>query len=347
MRTWLRLLSTLLAALLPLTRSGRAGAESAALIVLVRPTQTTPAVTEALTRVRGELTADGFDVAMIDAQTASDPDRTLARVGQQTSAAATLGIFIRDEASVVELWVVDRVTNKTSVRRAEAERGDDWRAPEVLARRVVELLRASLLEVLVPAPRRANETASPQTQAYHWAARALERRRSTWGIDGGAAMLGGFGGVQAAILPVARLRLSLNESFTARLTLAGLGTRPTVSAEDGTAAISQALTLLELQAIPAKSKWVRPVLSIGAGAYHVGAEGNARWPYQGVDVARWTVAADAGAGISLPISSTFEIAIEGHAMVATPYPVIRFLGRDIANTGRPSIFAVVTLVGWL
>jgi hypothetical protein len=347
MRTGQRLLPPLLAALLLLTSNRRACAESAALIVLVRPTKTTPAVTEALTRVRGELTADGFDVAMIDADTASDPDRALARVGQQTSAAATLGIFIRDEANAVELWVLDRVTNKTSVRRAQAEKGDDWRAPEVLARRVVELLRASLLEVLVGRPRRTNETASPQTQAYKWAARALDRPRSSWGIDGGAAMLAGFGGVRATILPVARLRMSLGESFTARVTVAGLGTRPTVSAEDGTAAISQELALVELQTIFGKGKWVRPVLSLGAGAYHVGAVGNARWPYQGVDVARWAVAADAGAGISLPLSSTFEISIEGHAMVATPYPLIRFLGSDIANTGRPSVSAVFTLVGWL
>jgi hypothetical protein len=339
-------MATLFAVLVLVTRSGRASSESA-LIVLVRPNTTTPAVTEALTRVRGELTADGFEVAMIEAETASDPDRTLARVGQQTSAAATLGIFIRDEASTVELWVVDRVTNKTLVRRAQAERGDDWRAAEVLARRVVELLRASLLEVLVNTRRRTNETPSPQTQAYKWAARALERPRSSWAIDGGAAVLAGFGGVQAAILPLARLRMSLGESFTARVTLAGLGTRPTVDAADGTAAISQEVALLEIVAVPVKGKWVRPVLSLGAGPYHVGAQGSARSPHHGGHVALWALAADAGTGISLPLSSTFEISIEGHVILATPYPVIRFLGNDVAHTGRPSVFGAVTLVGWL
>ena len=346
MRTCLRPTAVFFAFLLLVTISGRASAESA-LIVLVRPNTTTPAVTEALTRVRGELTADGFDVAMIDAETASDPDRTLARIGQQKGAAATLGIFIQDEARTVELWVVDRVTNKTVVRRAQAERGDDWRAPEVLARRVVELLRASLLEVLVNTPRRTKETLSPQTQPYKWAARALERPRSSWGIDGGAAVLAGFGGVQAAILPVARFRMSLDESFTARVTLAGLGTRPTVDAAAGTAAISQEMALLELVIVLARGKWVHPVLSLGAGPYHVGANGSAHWPYQSEHVALWALAADAGTGISLPLSSTFEISIEGHVILATPYPVIRFLGNDIAHTGRPSVFGAVTLVGWL
>ena len=345
MRTCLRAMAALFAALLLVTRSGRASTESA-LIVLVRPNTTTPAVTEALTRVRGELTADGFEVAMIDAATTSDPERTLARVGQQTSAAATLGIFIRDEASTVELWVIDRVTNKTLVRRVQAERGEDWRAPEVLARRVVELLRASLLEVLVKTPRRTNETPSPQTPPDKGAARALERPRS-WGIDGGAAVLAGFGGVQAAIVPLARFRMSLGESFNARVTLAGLGTRPTVDAADGTAAISQEMALLELVIVLARSTWVRPVLSLGAGPYHVGAEGSAHWPNQGDHVALWALAADAGTGISLPLSSTFEISIEGHVILATPYPVIRFLGNDIAHTGRPSVFGAVTLVGWL
>ena len=49
-----------------LLASRRASAESA-LVVLVRPPTQSAVVAEALTRIRGELIADGFEVSIVDA----------------------------------------------------------------------------------------------------------------------------------------------------------------------------------------------------------------------------------------------------------------------------------------
>src|SRR5262245_47676493 len=96
-------------------------AESA-LVVLVRPSAQSAVVGEAITRIRGELIADGFEVSVVDAPPGSDPASVLARADQQTGAAATLGLFLHADASAAELWVVDRLTSKTVVRRIEMNR---------------------------------------------------------------------------------------------------------------------------------------------------------------------------------------------------------------------------------
>ena len=78
-------------------------AESA-LVVLVRPSAQSGVVTEAITRIRGELIADGFEVSVVDAPPGSDRASVLARADQQTGAAATLGLFLHADASAAELW---------------------------------------------------------------------------------------------------------------------------------------------------------------------------------------------------------------------------------------------------
>jgi hypothetical protein len=175
-----------------------------ALVVLVRPSAQSTVVTEAITRIRGELIADGFEVAIVDAPPGSEPASVLARADRQTGAAATLGLFLQADASAAELWVVDRLTNKTVVRSVEITKSKAASAPEVLARRSVELLRASLLEILVDAQKRPTVSPAPRAQASRWVSQALERPRSSWGVEAGAQALGGFGGVGIAVLPVAR-----------------------------------------------------------------------------------------------------------------------------------------------
>src|SRR4051794_18833525 len=129
--------------MLTILLGNRPALADSALVVLVRPSAQSTVVSEAITRIRGELIADGFEVSIVDAPPGSDPASVLARVDRQASAAATLGLFLHPDASAAELWVVDRLTNKTVVRRVEINRSSAASAPEVLARRSVELLRAS------------------------------------------------------------------------------------------------------------------------------------------------------------------------------------------------------------
>jgi hypothetical protein len=304
-------------------------------------------VTEALTRIRGELIADGFEVSVIDSPLGSDPASVLARADQQTGAAATIGLFLHADASTAELWVVDRLTSKTVVRRIEMSKAPGASVPEVLARRSVELLRASLLEILVDAQKRPSSTPAPRAQASRWVARALEPRRSSWGVEAGAQVLAGFGGIGGAVLPVGRVRAALGERFLTRLTISGLGTRPQIDAAEGRATARQELALLEVIGEITPPSWLRPAISLGAGAYHIGVDGSANWPYAGQHGGLYAFAADVGAGLALSLTSSFSLSLEGHTLLVAPYPVIRFLDVATAETGRPLLSGALTLVGWL
>jgi hypothetical protein len=329
-----------------LLASRRADADSA-LVVLVRPPTQSAVVSEAITRIRGELIADGFTVSIVDSPPGSDPASLLASVDRQTGAAATLGLFLHADASSADLWVVDRLTNKTVVRSVEMTRSPSSSLPEVLARRSVELLRASLLEILVDAQKRHPEKPAPSAQASRWAAQALEPRRSRFSVAAGAQVLAGFGGVGGAVMPVARGRIDVGERLGLRLSLSGLGTRPHVSAAEGSATVSQAVGLFELIGEIAPQFWMRPYVSLGAGAYHVTGEGLAAAPYQGRTAGAFAFATDLGVGVALPLTSTFAISLEGHTMLITPRPVIRFLRVETADVPNPLLAGALTLVGRL
>ena len=322
-------------------------------IVLIHPKAASYLVPETLTRVRGELVADGFDVSVEESPGDAEPSMADFELHSPT-VAAIVGISLEDSAKPskgepssgsARIWIVDRLTRKTVVRVVAMDRREDG-TPEILARRAVDLLRASLLELLMPA-QQPRDIATPAAEASRWAAKGIEvDRGSRWGAEAGVAVLAGTQGIGAAVLPTARLRLALSAVWTTRATLAGLGTRPRVNAATGSATVAQEIGVFDLSAEPWGGS-VRPFVSAGVGGYHVSATGEASWPYEGRTSSRWSFAAMAGGGASFRLASPLELCLEGHALFLTPYPVVRFLGVDAAGTGRPAVLASVSVVGHL
>jgi hypothetical protein len=318
---------------------GRQARAEPALVVLVRPPAQSVLVNEAIMRIRGELVADGFQVLVVDAKADAEPSAVLSGAEGQTKAAATLGLFLRADAKVAEVWVVDRLTRKTVMRRIEMTAPAERAAPEVLARRSVELLRASLLEMLVEAQGEPAPASSPRASASRWVKRSFEPQPSRWGVEAGALVLGGSGRLGRAVMPVGRLRAVFGQRFSLRVSLAGLGSRPAIESDVAKATVSQELYLAELVGEIAPESWIRPFASLGAGSYHIRVEGSASAPYAGLSGDRFVFAADTGAGVALTITPAFALALEGHLTLVTPYPVIRFLDAApvVANHPRASI----------
>lgn len=328
-------------------------------IALVRPQVSTPAITEALTRIQGELTADGFEVVLVDSPGGLDPASTVGTDKQDLGAVASLGVFVDAGAHAAELRVMDRLTNKIVVRRTAIEAPETSRLAEVLAVRAVELLRASLLELLIESrpPPVAGAPQPPPTEmrlASQWAAHALrQERQSTWAIEAGTAVILGFGGIGPALLGVIRICGVLVRPLSARVTIAGLGTEPRVDAPSGAASgasatVSQQLGLLEFVAGPWADALVHPVVSVGAGALNATVAGQpGSGPFVGLTSSNWSFVADAGAGLQLRLGPRFDVSFEAHAFVAQPYPVARFLDDDVSLGGRPSVLGSLTIVGWL
>ncbi len=313
-------------------------------IVLVHPSAASALVPETLTRIRGELVADGFEVSLEETPDDVDPSK-MDFESRATTVAAIVGVTIDPGAGSARVWIVDRLTRKTLVRKVEMERRSEA-TPEILARRTVELLRASLLELLLPS-QQPESALAPSNQATQWVTKAVEHeRRSVWGVEAGVSMLVGTEGLDPAWLPTVRLRWSPVPTWTARLTLAGLGTRPEVLGPNGSATVSQEMGLAEVLASPWTGS-VRSFFCAGVGAYHVSADGQADWPYEGKSASRWAFAAMAGVGVSLRIASQLDVSLEGEGLVLTPYPVVRFFENEAARTGHPSLLASLSVVGHL
>ncbi|KYF90266.1 hypothetical protein BE17_36560 [Sorangium cellulosum] len=343
-------------ALLLCAASPAASAEPAR-VVLVQPGAADPSVSEALIRIRGELVADGFDVDLLDAQSASDPRPTMDDAGQQAGSAALIGLFLAPDGQAAELWVVDPRTSKTIVRRIDTRGEAREHIAELLAVRAVELLRASQLELLMSSRRSAAPAAAPppiqvSPQVSGQAERSLDQpsRRSMWGVELGGGLLASPGGIGPALLLTARLRvapLGPSGPLEARLSLAGLGTAPRVDGPQGSATVQQRFGLVELAALPWPELRLRPRFSMGLGALHVAVDGEASWPYQGAHSAQWAFAADAGAGVEFGIAPRVDLVVEAHALVAHPYPVVRFAETEAARGARPALLGSLSLVGWL
>jgi len=118
----------------------------------------------------GEFTVRGFDVLSEDMSEAPSPEE-LEELARRREAIAT--ILLRPSGDEVQIWVVDRVTDKIVIRTLTAAEGEDR---GILVRRAVEVLRASLLEVqvmpeeelAVPAPPVVREFATPDPPPARW-----------------------------------------------------------------------------------------------------------------------------------------------------------------------------------
>ena len=247
---------------------------------------------------------------------------------------------------VAELRVLDHLTHKLVTRRTRVDDSQTPDAAEVLAVRAVELLRASLLELLLESNRSSGD--GPLREASRWAARALPRTPDRdWGVEVGACVLADLGGVPPALLALARVRRTLVAPLSVRVTVAGLGTQARVDAAAGSAIVAQDVGLLELVVVPWPAAVVRPVVSLGAGAFFASVDGRANPPYAGRQNARWAGAVDGGVGAEARIGPSFALSLEAHALLVQPFPVVEVLGADVARTGEPSVLGSLSVVGWL
>jgi hypothetical protein len=345
--------AALLAALLAGTSQVHAAATPPAgpTVVLLQPATSPHAVSGALVRVRGELSAEGFEVLVVTASIGPDVRGSLERSIPSRDAVATVAVVPGEDPGTTEVWVVDRVTGKTVVRRVSVE-VDSPRASEVLAVRAVELLRASFLELAIgegrrPPPGQAALPATPPV-VRRWVAEELEgTRRWDWGVEVGGGVVGSFERLAPAFLPLVRVEAAYRGRYVARVSGAGFGPPAEIALPSGRAEVSQQLALAEGAIVFRTGRRLQPMLTLGAGVLHFAAEGIVAFPYTGRSGERWAFAASAGAGVRLHLHRRFELAIEAGAIGAWPYPVVRFFDTEAARAGRPSVMAGLTLIGWL
>ena len=173
------------------------------------------------------------------------------------------------------------------------------------------------------------------------------KKRSPVALELGLAVVQDLMGPGPAEIPVARLHVTLPRSLFARLTVAGLGSRPRVENAEGSATIGQNFGLLEIGATFRSQHRLMPIVTLGAGALYVTSDGDGLYPYAAHLDSQWTALVDGGLGLSVSVSGQWGLAVEIHALLAAPHPFVRFSETSAGNIGWPALATTLTLVTWL
>jgi hypothetical protein len=259
-------------------------------------------------------------------------------------AGTTLVLFGDPDSGQAELCIVRRNGRRTAVRWATVVVDDPERMPEALARRALQLLRVTALELSIeiePAPH--PETSQRLEADVRPSASAPAVPRAILAVDLGVATWASIAGPPPAVAPVGRVALRLSDWAWARITAAGLGTRPRLETAYGSATLAQAVALAEAVAVFRGDQWLRPFVSIGAGALNVAVNGMGAGQYEGLAPQRWSAAFDGGVGVALVVRSRGALVTELHALVAAPHPVVRFADTRAATIGYPSLILTLAL----
>ncbi len=313
-------------------------------VILLQPAAASPAVRRSLARIGDELSADRFHVVLADPDTAGGPGAVIDTARRAAEAGTALVLFGDPDTGQAELCILRGNDRHTAIRRATVVVDDPERMPEALARRALELLRATALELSIgiePAPR--PEKPRPSQADVRPTDGASGAQSGSVTVDLGVATWASIDGPLPAVAPVGRVALRLSDWAWARVTAAGLGTRPSLETEYGSATLAQTVALAEAVAVFRGDKRLRPFVSVGAGAVNVAVSGMGAGQYEGRAPQRWCAAFDGGVGIAVAIRSRAAVVTELHGLVATPHPVVRFADTRVATIGYPSVILTLAL----
>jgi hypothetical protein len=349
--------------------------EGSTVITVVRPPGTSALLIEAIARLSAELQAAGFTVRTIEAS--GDDGR--AEVERVEGSFATIAIVTTEVGAVADVWVADRLTGKTVVRRVDVIDPALPTAASDLAVRSVELLRASLLELHEPTQRRRNlpdeitrfaaaspppapalpaparpmmpvsssppsALAKPRAPEPAIAARATRSSSLGASVEAAAALLLSPD-AGASFRPLLRVAIDFPAGFSLRLAAAIPFDTTTLVAANGTVDIRQTLVTLDAAYVIGPSRWrVRPVGSIGGGFYALRVDGTAVKPFVGEHHDATAGFAAAGVGVRVGLTERLTVLADVQSVVLFPEQLVTATGKTLAHLGRPLFLPSLGLI---
>ncbi len=317
-------------------------------VAVVSPPGANADYDEIATRLHGELLAVGLSVRRIErgASHGDDVARTWLRDGDFD---AVIEVVASTSLFVVDVWVTELTSGRARVSRVEVPR-DAENAPEELSIRAIEVLRSVFLEMdMATGERRAEPASAPPAKP---AAPPDERQPASqtpteWGIAVGVATVAGLDGVGPAVMPLLRLDLGLRSWLAFQVSLAGLGSRPTVSAPAGSAQIDQRYAAIGARYRFAPGGRLRPFFSFSAGGLRTFVDGQATAPRVSRQQLQWSFLFDASLGAELRLLDGYYLTLAGHVQLANPSVAVHILDEMVATSGLPNLASTLTLGKWL
>ena len=328
---------------------GYATAARATAVLLMRPSDTPRDLAEALVRINGELLSVGFETELIDGPAMGQAARPwLEKLANKRGVDAVVAVLGDGTTSSIEVWLIEGQNRKPIIRQVPFEATME-RATETMAIRALELLRSGLLEIEL-----ANrEPRIPPPKDLPVLAGSMGVNEPPVGppehlsIEVGGVTVVGTDGIAPSVQPMVRGSWAPHPSFAVSLSIAGLGTRPTIESKWGNATVTQAFGALGGAYRSRPGQRVRPFLAFSAGVLRTAIEGHILPPNQSREASRWSLLFDGGFGAWVGLGSRLFLTIAAHAQVAEPYPAIRFGDTVVATAVRPSFIFPITVGAWL
>lgn len=343
--TWVRVRSVLLIAFLFLVC---ASPVHAATVAVLRPSETSTELTEALFRLQGELLAVGLEVE-VDARPAGfgfdtvETNAWFERMATERGLDAVIDLVGYPTPLGVDVWIFQSSSRRFRASRVMLEPNTP-NAPETLAIRAIEVLRANFLVFDLadkvpreePVPEPASEPPREESEAV-----------SGFGVAAGATLLTSFDGVGPAILPLVRVNWAFYAGLAAEATFSGFGSRPSVETEAGSVRVAQDYGLVGFRYSVPHQAFLAAFVTLGAGASRTRLDGSANSPNQGQQVQQWAFLAEGSLGAQLELSRRYFLCLAGHVQWAAPYTAIHFVDTQVATTGHPNLAASLAVGAWL
>ena len=275
-------------------------------VVLVPPTANDAMLSDAFNRLEAELNIHHFDIQVVNAEIGPDPTDALTRIAQEADALASIALLHHEGQTVVQVWLVDRVSGKATMRALQVDPSGD--AANLLAIRAVDLLRASLRE-FNPDEKPPADVVNVDRRAVPVVVRKLaERPPPVFALRAEAIALYERPRLGFGVGPAIGGAYRLGEAIELGLMVAGPIVGVKFNTPEGTTTIRQELAWAE-------TRWhfVRtPRLSLGlglmAGALLVNAQGQPEAPLIGQSESLWSFLA--GLGVHSQLHLAPRIAVE-------------------------------------
>jgi hypothetical protein len=292
-----------------------AGNAAAQRVALVRPEGQDEVLVDAFNRLGAELRIHRFETQVVDLPVAEDPSRVLAEVARREHALASIAFLHRNGKTTVDLWLVDRVSGKTTMRTIQVRKGAD--ASSVLAIRAVDLLRASLGEFEPgerPPPDVREVDPGPVPPAVE--ALALDDEPNVMVRAEGMLLAPGprYG---VAYGPEVGLYASAGD-FAFGLHFAGPLVGASLDTPKGSASVTEEIVALEGRALVARTPRLDVGVSVNAGAFFLQAEGRAEPPLRSKSASEWSLLGGAGVHSDIKLLPRLAIGLSLRALGLFP-----------------------------
>jgi hypothetical protein len=315
-------------------------------VVVIRPAQASPTLREAHTRAEAELRAAGFEVVEIQSDDISPSRVELEHAARQSDAIAAISIWQTEGDAAADVWVVDQVTGKTVIRTVDVAGSAPAEIPSALAIRAVELLRASLIEVTVAAESPEERPADVPDDVEEFVAPDPRHPLEGLAFELAVVALVSFDEVSISAGPAARVSGMTASGLGARATWLGPSFGASVDGPEGEARVRQEALLFEGIWAPRLSLGpFTPSIAVGAGFYHLEAQGALEAPSVGQNDDVWAGCVSVGAGVGVSLTEDVMLRGELSGIVGAADLGIRMGGRRIGSVGRPTLAPSLGVVG--